>query len=421
MNRLELYIDKNDRLTLDFYINQNDEYPMAVFKGEKCYGLISQLCQSPILDIKENPKMEQVSLSFKETILNINGYEELLAKRGTGPIKKSLSRYYETEKQKTFKPKKVKRVNKHINVEIIAGVLALSVLGAMLVNQYSKQKQPDNLNPVPTTTVYETEPTTVDIENVFVEEEIPETTIAAILEEQDAINQDDKISAVDESNFEDNSVNVCISYEDRSDQEKGKITKAYYGDVIDKCAKTYGLDSNIVLAIATQERGIHSEKKDPGGATGLMQIQNAVWVGENITAYNYDLGKYETILVKEESLSDVFYNIKIGCMYFQNCMDYMNNNVLAAIQCYNYGYGNMQTVLNNYSFDSGKTKKAILEDISDCGWMDYRTAISKNEGDSIYIEHVLSWLGSKVNISNEKLKSMPVNLTITNSNFAKIK
>lgn len=34
----------------------------------------------------------------------------------------------------------------------------------------------------------------------------------------------------------------------------------------------YGVDPALVLAVATQERGIHSSVTDTGGATGLMQI-----------------------------------------------------------------------------------------------------------------------------------------------------
>lgn len=405
MNRIELYLDKNDRLTLDFYMNKNDEYPMSVLKGEKCYSIISQLCESRILEMKENAKAHEVKLIFKDTILNINDYEQILRKRGTGPIKISMSKFFEEEKKKTFKPKKVKRVNKHVGVEIIAGILALSTLAAVLIHEHAKQKNND-LPITPSTTItYETEATIPNNDEI----------VNYTWENNDVSNEEEKQIFVDESETNDNSINVCIDYEDRTEEEKGIITKAYYGEIIEKYAKMYGLDSNIVFGIATQERGVHSTKKDPGGATGLMQLQNAVWVGEEITAYNYDLGKYETVKIYEDTLKDVFSNIKIGCMYFQNCMNYMDNNVIAAIQCYNYGYGNMQTVLGAYSSQTGKTKQEILNDVTDYGWMDYRDTIPENEGDRIYIEHVLSWVGPEINLSNQNFKNIPTNLTITNS------
>ena len=107
-------------------------------------------------------------------------------------------------------------------------------------------------------------------------------------------------------------------------------------------------------------------------------------------------------------------------MYFQNCLDYMDNNVLAAIQCYNYGFGNMQTVLKEYSSQTGMTREEILADVSNCDWMDCRYVISKNIGDSEYIEHVLSWLGPQIN-TDVTVDNKPVVLTITNSSPMKQK
>ena len=172
-----------------------------------------------------------------------------------------------------------------------------------------------------------------------------------------------------------------------------------------------------MIAIATQERGIHSEKKDSGGATGLMQIQNRIWRDKSLTAYNFETNSYETIVVDEDSLGDVFYNIKVGCMYFQNCMDYMNNNVLAAIQCYNMGYGSMMKILKEYSMDSGKTVNEVLGDISDCGWLEYRDMIKY--GDQAYLENVLSWIGSDFNIDKFNLNGEIVNLNISNESEIK--
>ena len=107
-----------------------------------------------------------------------------------------------------------------------------------------------------------------------------------------------------------------------------------------------------------------------------------------------------TITVNEKSLSDVNYNIKVGCMIFQTAMKYMDYNPLASIQCYNMGYGNMKKILNAYSVESGKSVNSILSDITDKGWMDYRYLIK--EGDREYIENVLSWLGEDINITNKK-------------------
>lgn len=411
MNRIELYVDRENKLTLDFYYNINDDYPISQFKGEKCYSVISKLCEKPIKDIKENPKQDEMSLTFGESVLNISECESVLKKRGTGPIKTNFAKYCEAKKAESFQQKKVNRSNKYIGRQIIAGALVLGVLGAVVGIELSRKQKVDNIDPIESTTY--TQETTLPTEN-------KNNDLIINYEKQNQGVAFENLNNIKNDLFEESSdIEIFIPFEDRSDTEKARITKAYYGETIETYAKRYGVDPKIMVAIATQERGIHSDVMDRGGATGLMQIQNAVWLGENVTAYNYDTREYETVHIDKSKLSDVFYNIKIGCMYFQNCMNYMNNNVLAAIQCYNYGYGNMQNVLERYSFNSGKTKKAILEDVSDCGWMEYRTSIPENEGDRIYIENVISWIGSTMNFENPTLSNKTINMTVTNSPLEK--
>lgn len=400
MNRIELYVDRENRLSLDFYYNENDEYPISQFKGQKCYSIIAKLCESSILKIKNNTSTKEILIIFNGCTLNINEYDQVLKRKGTGPIKTKCAKYYEEKKLKSLHPKKVKRTNKYISKEIIAGALVLSILGFVIVKETldkNEDKQDFSIEP---TVTYQTEPP-----KEFVLDDLVNKNVSEI-----KINDNNFI--IEENDF--NKDNVFISYMDRSNTEKVRITKAFYGELINRYAKIYGVDPQIILAIATQERGIHSDKQDIGGATGLMQIQNEVWAGKSLTAYNYDLGKNETIIVDEEKLSDVFYNIKVGCMYFQNCMDYMNNNPIAAIQCYNYGYGNMQQVLKQYSLQTGKTPQQILSNISDCGWLDCRNVISENVGDRHYVENVISWLGPRIDMDKQKDQAVVYKLTITN-------
>ena len=130
--------------------------------------------------------------------------------------------------------------------------------------------------------------------------------------------------------------------------------------------------------------GIH-EIDENAPAIGLMQIEKNIWNNETITAFNYEKLDFETIKVTEEKLKDLEFNIRTGCMIFQQCLKNSNYNLCVAIQMYNYGYGNTKKVLKQCygeNFD--------LSNIMDNEWLEYRMNI--NEGDSLYLEHILSYI-----------------------------
>ncbi len=176
----------------------------------------------------------------------------------------------------------------------------------------------------------------------------------------------------------------------RSDSLKLLFVKENYGDIIDKYSDMYGLDSNLICAIATQEKGFHSDKIDKGGAIGLMQVQVLVWDDFNLKVYNYDIKDYETIEITKEKLENLDFNIKTGCAIFQNCLNQTHGNVLLAIQTYNMGYGTVvKKILPKYSKASGHSIEEILDNPNDLGWLDYVT--SSYPGDANYIKNVLSY------------------------------
>ncbi len=185
---------------------------------------------------------------------------------------------------------------------------------------------------------------------------------------------------------------INLFYEDLSETEKAINTKENYGDIIAEYANMYGIDPNLMIALATQERGTHSSVMDSGGATGIMQIQNSVFVGHTIEAFNYKTNSYDKLSITNENIGDLETNIQAGCMIFQKNLNYMDNNLLATLQCYNMGYGNMDSILSSYQAETGLSKKEILNNPEDLGWLDCRKQIFV--GDQNYVEHVLSWLGT---------------------------
>lgn len=356
MRRYEIYINEKGKLTLTVFKNANDLYESKILYGVETYDYLKMLASLKFKNIDFKNKEKEIFIECDGCTININDSDETPFRRGMAPLLKQIKQFEEKQKLNKIKNKKVVRTNKHVGRKIIA-------IGAILGILF----------------MYSVEGKLPIIEDT--------RTYGSFSQEQTITTQDYTIAEVN------------VDYNDRSSTEKAYITQAYYGDLIKNTAKTYGLDPDLIIAIATQERGIHSDKKDTGGATGLMQIQNGVWENQSITAYNFETNQKETKLIKKENLSDIYENVKLGCMIFQNCMGYMKYNTIAAIQCYNMGYGNMMKILSAYATENNKTIEEVLLDVTDLGWLQYRRLI--NQGDQNYVENVLSWMGENVILENK--------------------
>lgn len=391
MKRFELYLDNNDRLVLSEFKTIDSEYESRIFRGKDTYELIRRLASSKIVDIYENKKSNEVALEYKNYIVGISDYD-VFRKKGISPLLRNIKEYEEKPTIKQNNRKKVKRKNKHVGRKIIATGLTVVMLYAVGNNLLKKE-----------------EPKVDAMSN--------ETYSVEIQLEEENLNLFDKVDEVLETmdlSIEDDVLRITLDYKDWSNTEKANITRSYYSAMISKYAKMYGIDPNLAIAVATQESkdGTHKSTMDEGGATGLMQIQNDVWIGKTVSAYNFETKKVETLNVTNNNIGDLECNIKMGCMILQNAMEYMDYNILAGIQCYNMGCGNMNNILDAYSNYTGRSVDSILSDVTDTGWMEYRKIIPK--GDPEYIEKVLSWMGEDNTIKNVKRDGTLVSINVGN-------
>ena len=395
MVRVELYVDREDKLTLDIYPSIKNENLMQQLKGKNCYEFIKELCSAEIKELSQSANKEDIRIRTNDFIFTINECNKVFQRNGTKVIRDTINNYVSKEKLKQIKPKKVTRKNKHNGKKIIAGVLAAMII-FFSVHTIAEGKQQEYSN---LTSTYYSE--TIGFNNIETEN----------IEQNEEVSSEETLTE-EVTEFSPDTTFVSLDYEDRSDSEKAQITRAYYSDAIKKYAEIYGVDYELMLAIATQERGVHSETRDSGGAIGLFQIEN-IWNNQELTAYNYETNEYETITVDENRLSDVFYNIKVGCMVFQTALRYMDYNIPAAIQCYNMGYGNMQKILTACSNATGKSISEILSEQTNLDWLRYRNqAIG---GDKNYLEHVSSYMAqnTEININNgEEEINMNINRKI---------
>lgn len=207
---------------------------------------------------------------------------------------------------------------------------------------------------------------------------------------------------------------IYIEYGSKSDSETAINIRKNYGEIITKYANMYGLDPNLVIALATQERGSgHSTKIDAGGAVGIMQIQYNSWIGNKIKAYNFNDKNYEIIKI-DDSIRTLDGNIKVGCMILQSEMKKHNYNVIAGLQAYNYGGNRVKKVINYYSELEDKNYEEIINS-NDIDWLKYRNYIV-SIGDSQYVENVLRWYNGNGEITLLKPDLEEVKIYIKNQN-----
>lgn len=236
---------------------------------------------------------------------------------------------------------------------------------------------------------------------VDIKEEVKETTPPTTVEEV----QKEKVNP------------LTLETEDLTGSEKYQNAKENYYDLIEKYANEYGLDPMVMLALATQERGVHSETVDSGGGLGLFQIQiegGWNWNNENVSAFNFRTNEEETVTITKEKASTLEYNIKYGCMLFQNALREQNYNVPRAIQCYNYGSTYMDQVISECCRDTGYSRSDI-SDPTNLIWTNYRSVI-KN-GDDRYLENVLRYLPNDTQIEFKKPSGETITMTFENETF----
>lgn len=406
MIKYAIYLDDIEKLVISEFKDVGYKSKEEVIKGAPVYEYIRKISKNNIINIYESQNEGKIILECKNSTINLIGYEALFKKNGMKPILNNIKDYFEKQKIKNTKKKKVARINKYSGKRFVAGGLALIVLGGCSIGLFKKHS---SASIVTNDVVIKTSNPEFNYDDSIKIEYDTETNISNVeTEYKEGIN----IPNVEIEVPKEEVKMVSIDYEDRSSTTKASNAKENYYGLIDKYSKMYGLDSNLVLGVATQERGVHSTKMDPGGATGLMQIQNSVWLNQEVTAYNFELGRNETIKIDSNKIKNLETNIKLGCMILQNCFRYMKYNPLVSIQCYNMGYGNMRKILDTYSYNSNKSIDEILSDVYDTGWMEYRNLIKV--GDQNYVENVLSWIGSDIELHIVDRNGQLIDLAINN-------
>ena len=379
---------------IKFYGNKNS-VSATIFDDRT--GTFSQFFDSDtdsLLDIlnRHRNNIEKFYLSGKNLHFKIEGLSVEIPNIKEFKNDKRFRFIFEEIEKRHYKFQKKKMA---IGVAVSLATI-LSVVGITTVNAQNNSMVNTTYS-VPTSYYEDADDVTLSYEkdNVVLTEDVQTTEATTKTAEKEEMAE--KVAeTTDEKTTEKEKITTTIENElgvgSKSDSEKLEYVKEHYGNIIEKYSNMYGLDSDLMCAIATQERGKHSSSVDSGGAIGIMQIQVEVWDGHSISAYNYNTEKKETQTITLDKLKDVDFNIKIGCMIFQMYLNEMKDNIYAAIQSYNMGPGSVKKIIKTYAFATGKTYDDVINNPDDIDWLDFRN--SSYPGDPDYVEHVSRYLPS---------------------------
>lgn len=408
MDKLHLYINNRNSLVLELENSKGN----GQIKSNKLYEAIKIISKDLIKGIKQNDLNSTLIINYSDYELTIHN-PKILLKKELFLLNSSIQSFYSKRELTNFLHKKVKRENKYSSKKIVVPALTLILLSSIALTSLEKNDIFANN--------YSNEPVVYEQNQEYEQNYESSDSETKAVDKSVPIDVDNSVPIKDLSNMYLQNLeqkymedpDAVLDYISRVEDEKAINTKVKYGDLITKYAKMYGIDPNLVIALATQERGEHSNIMDEGGAIGLMQIQVGPWLNKGLTAYNFEKQEYETIYIDIEKIKNLETNIQIGCIILQNAFRTVDYNILAGLQCYNMGGPNMANILNCYSINSNKPVEQILSNQNDIGWLDYRT-VSK-EGDYNYVENVLSYVGPSANIYVKRDDGSLCSLNISNS------
>lgn len=227
-----------------------------------------------------------------------------------------------------------------------------------------------------------------DYENITIPEddvEVLDTTPTLDVPTEDSVEQEEAVS-----NTYTDKAELNLEYESRAYTDRNLLVRNNEEAMaaIKKYANKYMIDENLVMAIASQERGTHSQTMDDGGGLGIMQVQVAVHPDgsafSTVINDNGNIKKSQFVYHHNEYIT-LDGNIEAGCALLQYYLNYFNGNMAMAVYAYNSGQGPVNNAIVAYASETGLSYESIMANKSDLDWTKYLDR-------EYYLPAVLSWL-----------------------------
>lgn len=365
-----------------FYLSDNKS--TEKISDDKLISLVNSITTHEIKGFI-NFNNSSLIISFENGSLILMNYKEILKKEEFKDIKESYKKY-------------LKGYNNNIKLlEVTKAAIAGSGIALMVIAGSTVINQKIDVTNV---SGFKEEPITATDHNKIIQENNSNVSNSAASEISAVLNNDQKVA------------NLNVTFTSNTDSDKFINATNNYGDTIKKYAIKYGLDPHLILAICTQERGIHSTNIDDGGGLGLMQIQTSIHHdGEEIstTTFSNGMANDSTFTFYQDKYKTVDGNIEAGCALFRSYLNDFNGNIIAAIYAYNCGNNKVQKAITTYAASKNLSYDDVINNINDYGWSE-----SLYNDDLDYLKLVMEYYNSDslsyYMVKNDEITKMEYNI-----------
>ena len=235
---------------------------------------------------------------------------------------------------------------------------------------------------------------------------------------KDLIKTQEEVIEVEEEQEE----SIEIEHGTALDTDTYKNAYNMHHESVERACRTWGMDSNLIMAMLTQESA--------GIKENLMQIVFSSFEGGKLSSYNFDLGRRQTyfftdnpeyttcdkyIVVRSSDLKDKDKNIFYGTLIARVNIDNYQNK-FAGVLAYNQGPGNMNKIFAETERVTGLTKE---DQLANNGKVFGDYAYASHAGDKNYLANVFRYFNGNEIVIKENMDGEIVDVTVYLANPTK--
>lgn len=401
MHTAEISYDELDNLCVEI---ENPEYSELIINEEDIIYFLNEINKIKFKSVRIHKNSLRLVKDDREVI--IRDIDRFCKKNGfaqipfiANQVKSTIAKYNKERAKRKRRNNRKFGKRSVVAAGIVVGALAVTPFltknlfanSDVVQNQSNEEQDEDMLNSIILATKISNNVNyTVD----DLKEDIEENEAA---QEAVEIGETPLAEQVAETPTDDIGHAAYLDYQLSTDSVKRENAYNNYHELVERFSAKWGMSFNLVMAILTQESG--------GYETNLMQIEFDDWDEQIIKVFNFEANRYDYFVltnnpekwadqnvtcITQQDLDNPITNISIGCVLLRKSAEYMDYHVLAAVQCYNLGPGNMNKVLDRASEETGQTRDEMLADQENISFYQFTSIV--NKGDPEYLSNIFAFL-----------------------------